>query len=258
MRTLPKLPPEPRRVAGPTPPEPSASSFAQTRLNFIPDPLQAAVLDSTAKRGILNCSRQWGKSTVLAAKAVHRAWTRPGSLVLVTGPVGRQSRIFLAKFASFLAHLGVKRRGDGYNEASLLLPNDSRIVALPGTEATIRGFSAASMILIDEASRVDDSLYLALQPMLAVGDGDLWLLSTPAGKRGFFYEAWTHGEDWDRHTATATDCPRIPVAWLEKRRTDMPGPWFRQEFLCEFVDGEDSWFNRDVIEAALSDTEEIL
>jgi hypothetical protein len=38
-------------------------------------------------------------------------------------------------------------------------------------EDTIRGFSAVSMLVIDEASRVSDEMYEALRPMLAVGDG---------------------------------------------------------------------------------------
>ena len=49
------------------------------------------------------------------------------------------------------------------------------------------------MLVIDEASRVSDEMYEALRPMLAVGDGDLWMLSTPRGKSGFFYETWEHG-----------------------------------------------------------------
>ena len=80
--------------------------------------------------------------------------------------------------------LRITPRGDGDNETSLLLPNGSRIVGLPGMEATVRGFSAVSLMLIDEASRVDDAMYKALRPMLAVGQGDLWLMSTPCGKRG--------------------------------------------------------------------------
>ena len=54
------------------------SEFALEKLGFAADDRQRAVLDSQAKRGILNCSRQWGKSTVLAVKAVHRAYTGPG------------------------------------------------------------------------------------------------------------------------------------------------------------------------------------
>src|SRR6266849_2076998 len=73
-------------------PEPSdAVEFARAKLGFEPDLLQAEVLASTANRGILNCSRQWGKSTVAAAKAVHRAYTRPGSLVQVACVCLRQS-----------------------------------------------------------------------------------------------------------------------------------------------------------------------
>jgi hypothetical protein len=29
-------------------------------------------------------------------------------------------------------------------------------------------------------------MYKSLRPTLAVGNGDLWLMSTPYGKRGFF------------------------------------------------------------------------
>ena len=54
----------------------TCSEFAREKLGFEGDEKQRMVLDSTAKTGILNCSRQWGKSTVMAVKAVHRAWTR--------------------------------------------------------------------------------------------------------------------------------------------------------------------------------------
>jgi hypothetical protein len=53
---------------------PDAVEFARTRLGIEPDERQAEVLRSEAKRGMLNCTRQWGKSTIAAAKAVHRAY----------------------------------------------------------------------------------------------------------------------------------------------------------------------------------------
>ncbi|MDQ3175559.1 MAG: hypothetical protein M3Q91_17935, partial [Acidobacteriota bacterium] len=75
--------------------------------------------------------------------------------------------------------------------------NSSRIVALPGKESTIRGFSGVSLLIVDEASRVPDELYQAVRPMLAVSGGDIVLLSTPFGKRGFFHHEWTEGgADW--------------------------------------------------------------
>jgi hypothetical protein len=84
-----------------------------------------------------------------------------------------------------LRNLGIKPTGDRFNKLSLMLPNGSRIVGLPGTERTVRGFTA-SLILIDEAAGVEDAMYKALRPMLAVQRGDLWLISTPRSKRGFF------------------------------------------------------------------------
>src|SRR5580658_9814458 len=229
------------------------TQFALDRLGFTADKKQSAVLDSTAKRGILNCTRQWGKSTVLAAKAVHRGWTTPGSLTLVASPSERQSAEFLRKAAAFLLRLGVRRKGDGDNAASLALPNGSRIIGLPGTEATVRGFSAVSLLMIDEAARVSDDVYKSLRPMLAVGGGDLWLMSTPWGQRGFFYDVWTHGgEKWERHSAAATECPRISASFLEEERRELGSSWFAQEYLCEFVDNGTGWFGRGVVEGALS------
>lgn len=237
-----------------TPPDlTSVSDFARRELGFIPDRLQAAVLDSQSKRGILNCSRQWGKSTVLAIKALHRAFTVAGSLTLVASPSGRQSGEFLRKAAEFLARLNIKRRGDGHNACSLVLPNGSRIVGVPGTDGTVRGFSSVSLLLIDEAARVADETCKSLRPMLAVGNGDLWLMSTPYGKRGFFYEAWAYSDGWERHSAAATDCPRIDPGFLEGERGAMGALWFAQEYLCEFIELGGGWFSRDLVEAALTE-----
>lgn len=234
-------------------------AFTRERLKIEPDDFQTEVLRSGARRGILNCTRQWGKSTIAAAKAVHRAYTRPKSTVLVASPTERQSAEFVRKCADMVAELGIRPRGDGDNATSLQFPNGSRIVGLPGVEANVRGFSAVSLILIDEASIVDDRMYKALRPMLAVGNGDLWLMSTPRGKRGFFYETWQHGgPEWFRLSVTALDCPRIAAGFLEEERSAMGAAWFAQEFMAEFVDNGESIFPLDQIEKAIDDSIEPL
>ncbi|HWF12069.1 MAG TPA: terminase family protein [Bryobacteraceae bacterium] len=222
-----------------------------TRLGFVPDARQLEVLESGAKWGILNCTRQWGKSTIGAAKAVRHAWSKPESLVLVASPSERQSMELMRKAATMLRRLGIRKRGDGGMDASLLLPNGSRIVGLPGVEATARGFSAVSLLVVDEAARVDDAAYKALRPMLSTVNGDLWLLSTPWGKRGFFYEEWAHGgEDWFRMSVPATECPRIAPAVLEREKKSLGPKWFAQEYLCGFMDNGAAMFGRDLVEAA--------
>ena len=243
-----------RQAAATAAPEIDAVTFAVTRLGITPDAKQMEVLRSEAKRGILNCSRQWGKSTVAAIKAVHRVYERPGSTVLVSSPCVRQSAEFLRKAAELLVKLGIKPRGDGDNAVSLMLPNGSRIVGLPGVETTTRGFSAVSMLLFDEASRVPDEVYQALRPSLAVGGGDLWLMSTPCGQRGFFYEAWVSQEKWFRVSANVMECPRIEKAYVEEERREKTADCFAQEYLCEFTDSDDAVFDRRLVEAAMDDS----
>jgi hypothetical protein len=218
------------------------------------DAVQTRVLASRTRRGILNCTRQWGKSTVTAAKAVYEAWSHPESLTLVVSPTARQTGEFVRKASTFVQRLGLKPKGDGDNEISLLFPNHSRIVGLPGTEATVRGFSAVSLMLVDEASRVSDDLYLAIRPMLAVSGGALWLMSTPYGQQGFFYETWANGgPEWERIRVPASECPRIDPHFLTEERATMGERWFLQEYGCEFGATAEGLFDRQLIQKAFSD-----
>lgn len=230
-----------------------AADWVRQHLGFEPDQQQSEVLSTGIQRGMLNCTRQWGKSTIAAAKAVHQAWNVAGSLTLVMSPTARQSGELVKKAENFVRRLGVRPKGDGVNEISIALPNGARIIGLPGTEATIRGFSAVSLLLVDEAARVNDDLYLAIRPMLAVSGGALWLMSTPCGKRGFFHEEWTRrARQWERFRVPATECARISAEYLEGERETMGERWFRQEFLCEFVQTESGVFDLELVEKAVS------
>src|SRR5690242_11896901 len=61
-------------------------AFLEERLGFFPDVHQAKIFDTRVKRGLLLCTRQFGKSTTLAAVAVHRACVEPGSVIIVVIP----------------------------------------------------------------------------------------------------------------------------------------------------------------------------
>ena len=226
--------------------------FARSRLDFQPDPRQCDVLDPSIDQGILNCTRQWGKSTVTAVKAVHHAFTRPESLVLVVSPSLRQSAEFVRKASAFLRQLGIRRRSDGLNSASLVLPNGARIVGLPGKEETVRGFSKPGLVLIDEAARVPEDMYEAVRPMLAVAEGALWLMSTPCGRRGFFWEVWSSGgPEWTRIQVRAADCPRISARFLDRERRALGDRAYRQEYCCEFLESEGQLIRDDFIDRAI-------
>lgn len=223
-----------------------------------PDPWQADLLRSTAPEIILNCSRQSGKSTTTATLTMHTALYVPDSLILLLSPGERQSGELFKKCIAVYhaAYRPVKALHE--TELTLALANGSRIVSLPGKDGTVRGFSGARLIVIDEASRVLDSLYYAIRPMLAVSGGRLLLLSTPFGKRGFFHKEWEEGQDWQRFRVPATDCPRIPPAFLANERRSMPAARYAEEYDCIFGDADGAVFSYEQIQAALDDTLEPL
>ncbi len=83
-------------------------AFAHYYLGIAPDAKQSVVLRSGAPQLILNCSRQWGKSTVSSVLALHKAYFEPRSLVLVVSPTLRQSGELLRKIISYLPALGIR------------------------------------------------------------------------------------------------------------------------------------------------------
>ena len=97
-----------------------------------------------------------------------------------------------------------------------------------------------------------DALYSSMRPMLAVSGGRLLCLSTPFGKRGFFYEAWEGTEAWERVRVTADQCPRITAQFLAEEERAMGPRWFRQEYHCSFEDAVDAVFTDTDIQAALA------
>jgi Terminase large subunit, T4likevirus-type, N-terminal len=225
-------------------------SFAK-RLSLEPDSWQENLLRSTSERVLLNCCRQSGKSTMTAVIALHRALYRPGSLILCLAPALRQSQELFSKIALFYRDLGRPISAVAERKLSLELENRSRIITLPGSEKTVRGFSGAALLVVDEAARVEDSLYYAVRPMLAVSGGSLMMLSTPFGKRGAFFEEWTNAIGWERYEVPASRCPRISEAFLEEERRSLPRRVYRQEYACSFEETDDQVFSFEDVAAAI-------
>jgi len=224
--------------------------WASDALGFKADPWQAEVLRSNSKKVLLNCSRQSGKSCISSIAALHTAVFQPGSLTLMVSPSLRQSSELFRKFLGFLDLLPNLPVRNENTKLSITLDNKSRVVSLPGSEGTIRGYSSVSLLLIDEAARVIDDLYFAVKPMLAISRGRMLALSSPFGKRGWFFAEWSEGEGWQKHSIKATDCPRISKEFLESERRSMPRAVFQSEYMCEFTETLDSVFGYDDVMAA--------
>lgn len=218
-----------------------------------PDPWQERVLRSESPRLLLNCSRQSGKSVTTGVLAVHTALYQPESLVLLLSPSLRQSGELFRKAIAVYRSVGEIEPPEAESALRLELANGSRIISLPGSEATIRGYSGVRLLIVDEAARIDESLIAAVRPMLAVSRGRLVALSTPWGKRGWFWRAWTDGDGWERVKVPATDCPRISAAFLEEERRALTPLEFASEYECSFVESEGSLFAGEDIRAMADD-----
>ncbi|HUW11101.1 MAG TPA: terminase family protein [Anaerolineae bacterium] len=199
-----------------------------------------------------NCPRQSGKSFMDAVRAVHQASLWSNSLVLIVSASLRQAGETFRKVLDVYHGLRtpIKRTDD--SSSQMTLANGSRIITLPGKEGTIRGYSAPSLIIVDEAAQCPDSLYYALRPMLATSRGTLILSSSPFAKLGFFWEIWrkrTDLVDWWTIMVTADECPRIDPAILAADKRAMSRQVFEREYYGKFMPVQGGLFTEEDIES---------
>jgi hypothetical protein len=232
--------------------------FARKYLKFDPDPVQISVLREVLQgtQLMINCCRQWGKSTICALKALHQAIYYPDQMILLLSPSQRQSMELFRKVLDFANKLPWLNRSEDTKQ-HMALDNGSRIVSLPGSEHTVRGYSNVNLIVVDEASRVIDDFYYMVRPMLAVSGGSIFLLSTPFGKRGFFYKEYQR-KGWKKLRVSVDDCPRIPASFIKNERAGGTPEWFiKQEYFCSFEENQDSVFDADLVNEMFKGCENI-
>jgi hypothetical protein len=218
-----------------------------------PDPWQARLLRSPLTSSLLLCCRQAGKSTATAALALRVALLEAPALVLLLSSTQRQSgELFRDKVMRLYEALRRPIATVQETASTVAFANGSRIVSLPGDEKNVRGYSGVALLVVDEAARVDDALYYAIRPMLAVSRGRLVGLSTPFGKRGWFFDAWHSSEPWQRYRIVARECQRIAPEFLTEERRVLGPRWYAQEYDCSFEDNVDQVFAYEDIMAAMS------
>ncbi len=254
------------------------------QLGFTPFEWQKQILQDESKRIIINAARQSGKSTIVSSLPCHIAKYKTNSLSIVLAPTEKQAGEDMEKIKGFIqsdpTYPEIKRSSDSL----IKLSNNARIVVVPATEKAARGYSCPDLVLIDEASRVENIVYTSgVKAMFTNNvDGVLVLLSTPAGKDGFFYEIWSNGsQSWKRYEIRSpwnpqgTDhgidlLPYLPeeayirgkaeqgiIACYSPRHKregeqrdnllEMGSLMYRQEYCCEFVETVDTVFSYEEI-----------
>lgn len=224
--------------------------WVEEKLKFELDPHQRRILQSRAARDCLNCTRKWGKSTTIGAAATHEGAYVAGSKTVVVAPSQGQSSMLLARVEEFADVAKVRTSPYRGEHPGLVLPSGV-VIALPGNEATVRGLEGTTWVIVDEAARVPDALFYAVRPFLANTNGRMSIMSTPFGKRGWFYVEHQSGR-WRVTRVRATECPRISAEFLAEERLVLPRAWFDQEYMCEFTSVENAMFDHDLVLSSLS------
>ncbi|MBF6022865.1 terminase large subunit domain-containing protein [Lysobacter niastensis] len=227
---------------------------------FEPDPHQMDLLTCDEQNTLVLWPRQSGKSQTCAVCVLHQASFDPGDVIILAGEKQKQAQEVFNKAFDLhaqLSELGELPKVEKSGE-ELRFSNGSRVLALPSTVESIRGY-AAKLALVDEAAFTEDGTLAKISPMLTTTNGRLICSSTPNGATGWFHESWHHGgEGWHRLTVTVEQLlaypnARLTAAEIERQRLILTPLQFRQEFGLEWLDGDLQFFPTETIESALCD-----
>ena len=226
---------------------------------FVLDKWQKEVLDHDGNITI-RAGRQVGKSTVIAIKAARFAKDNRGTVTLVIAAAQRQSSLLFDKIRGEidrLVEIGEVEYADEPTLTRIRLANGSAIYSLPAgrTGYFIRGFTV-DLLIADEAAYIPEQVWRAVIPMVAVSQklrkkGWIILLSTPFGKGGYFYDSF-HDKDFKTFHVSSERCPRFPSDFLMKERRRMTKAEYAQEYLGEFIDEWNQFFQTALIKKCMT------
>lgn len=245
-----------------------------------PHQWQRDFLASPARSKIVNGARQSGKSSIVSLLPCHTAKYFPGTHSLVIADTKKQAYYDMEKVKAFMAgdpEYGARVRT---SDDLIRLPNGSDIMVLPASDAA-RGPSAPRVIVMDEASRIPDSVFTGVVAPMETGNPRLTLvlISTPNGKEGFFHDVFG-SPDWESYEVRspwdvdslefrlveaepeaaykarmagrgikAYYSPRHADYRIQSRILRRAGVMdYRQELCCEFIEPSDNVFGYEDIE----------
>jgi terminase large subunit-like protein len=221
-------------------------------LQVIPTPWQENFLRAPRGVSILALTaRQVGKTTTAAWSIAHAMAFSPQSLSVIACPAQRQSAEAVRRVREALLKAGQKLQSD--NVFALELPNGSRVLALPGSDDSIRGLTVDAWIVADEAARLPEELIAALRPMRARRPNARFaMLSTAWSRSDPFWTAWASDDpSFIRIKATAdTTSELFAPGFLEQEQRALGEHSFNREYLGIPGGGEASPFTWDLYEQA--------
>ena len=160
------------------------------------DPWQSQFLET--KGDLILCTgRQVGKSEVCAEDAVRFAINNPRTKpIVMIAPLEKQA---FALFSKTLSNLQknypqlICKKKDKPTMSKIKLTTGVEIHCLPvGPNGLNVRFLTIGRLYADEASRIPEEVFTAIEPALLTTGGDTIYLSTLNGAQGRFYDCWVN------------------------------------------------------------------
>lgn len=228
-------------------------------MGHAPDPWQLEAFTTRATEVAMRVGRQSGKTSVLAARSVEELHI-PESLTICVAPAERQAKIIAREIARQLRRTDLVITRSTLTEVEV--SNGARVVALPSTSDTIRGYPSVSLLIIDECAFLQgenggEDLIAGVLPMLTAR-GQVYFSSTPAGKGNYFAKLFIdengrerRDNDVHRIVVKGTSIPRLAEK-VERMRRTLSATKFRAEIEVEMLADGTSYFDLAIIENATS------
>lgn len=222
---------------------------------------QDIILNDKSKRKAICIARQTGKSTLSVIAAFHQAYFNDSYTVVVVSATKPQALELIRKLKTILRtgrfttwkEIMPKGKESG---SEIIIKNqngktESRIISVPATDSA-RGYTA-NMVIVDEAAFIENGDYIfnqVIEPMTQYTKGQIFLLSTPNGKIGFFWKCF-NSEAWSTYQFGWEVCPNNTKEEMVEKRKMMTSMEFSAEYEAKFLTSQSAYFNYKDIERAV-------
>lgn len=245
--------------------------FVELMLGAEPREHQAEILNSVAqgqRRVSVRSGRQVGKTAVLAWLSIWFEMTRADAKTVVTAPASSQlSDAFVPEFKKWIARLpaSLADRWDVKMERM-----DYRLIerqpfenfvtirtARKDSPESLQGINAegGTLVLVDEAAGVDDTLFESLSGSMANDNSVMVLTGNPNRNTGYFHSTHTVLKDqWHTLHVNSEKVPSVSREWLEEMQVKYGAGSnaYRIHVLGEFPTADDDTvIARELIESAV-------
>ncbi len=199
---------------------------------------------------VMRSGRQVGKSAIISVKCGEVAMQSKNKTIMVIAKVERQSQLL---FQKILRYIHVKNKDiimggvDRPTKTRIKLTNGSIIYCLPAgdTGYGIMGFTI-DLLIADEAAFIPEEVWNSVIPTLAVTKGDIWLLSTPFIKEGYYYNCFNDPTFTSFHQSSE-DCQRRDDDFLTHKKATISKAQYAQMYLGLFVDNLKRLYSDELI-----------